>query len=86
MEAAKLNVVVDTVEYSPEERGRAYTDADAHGIAGNEIPDERVAEQDFSLPPCRSAELRDMTVGVVGTGKIGRTVIARIVWLSCACI
>ena len=84
MEAAKkLNVVVDTVEYSPESVAEHTLMLMLMALREMKSQMKRVAEQDFSLPPCRSAELRDMTVGVVGTGKIGRTVISYLKSFGC---
>ncbi|MDR2889812.1 MAG: D-lactate dehydrogenase VanH-B [Lachnospiraceae bacterium] len=41
---------------------------------------------DFRLPATRSPDLADMTVGVVGTGRIGRAVIRRLQGFGCRII
>jgi D-specific alpha-keto acid dehydrogenase len=38
----------------------------------------RVDEHDYRLPDVRGKELRDLTVGVVGTGRIGTAVVGRL--------
>ncbi|TQS45268.1 D-isomer specific 2-hydroxyacid dehydrogenase family protein [Cryptosporangium phraense] len=38
----------------------------------------RADEHDYRLPEFRGRELRDLTVGVVGTGRIGSAVVARL--------
>jgi len=38
----------------------------------------RVDEHDYRLPDVRGKELRDLTVGVVGTGRIGTAVVERL--------
>lgn len=42
-----------------------------------------VARRDLRLPPVRGRELRDLTVGVVGTGRIGVAVIERLRGFGC---
>lgn len=84
MEAArKLNVAVDTVEYSPESVAEHTVMLMLMALREIKPLMKRVAEQDFSLPPYRSSELRDMTVGIVGTGKIGQTVISYLNAFGC---
>jgi len=43
----------------------------------------RVDNHDFRLPNTRGRELRDMTVGVVGTGRIGTAVVQRLQGFGC---
>jgi D-specific alpha-keto acid dehydrogenase len=43
----------------------------------------RVDAHDYRLPDLRGAELRDLTVGVVGTGRIGSAVIDRLHGFGC---
>lgn len=81
--ARKLNVVIDTVEYSPESVAEHTVMLMLMALREIKAQLTRVAEQNFSLPPYRSPELRDMTVGVVGTGKIGRTVISYLKSFGC---
>ena len=44
---------------------------------------ERFVSQDFSLNHIRGRELKDLTVGVIGTGKIGQEVIRLLSGFSC---
>lgn len=43
----------------------------------------RAAAQDYSLPGKMGKDLSDCTVGVIGTGKIGRTVIQHLTGFGC---
>ena len=43
----------------------------------------RAAAQDYSLPGKMGRDLSDCTVGVIGTGKIGRTVIRHLAGFGC---
>ena len=43
----------------------------------------RAASHDFRLNDERGKELRDMTIGVIGTGRIGATVIDRLRGFGC---
>lgn len=47
---------------------------------------QRAAVQDFSLPGIIGRELADCTVGVIGTGRIGRTVIKNLSGFGCKII
>lgn len=44
---------------------------------------ERAKVQDYSLPGKRGRELSKMTVGVIGTGRIGRTVLRHLSGFGC---
>ncbi len=44
---------------------------------------ERAKLQDYSLPGKRGRELSSMTVGVIGTGRIGRTVLEHLSGFGC---
>lgn len=44
---------------------------------------ERFSSQDFSLNHIRGRELKDLTVGIIGTGKIGQEVIRLLSHFSC---
>lgn len=44
---------------------------------------ERTNIQDYTLNGCLGKELKDLTVGVIGTGRIGRTVIRDLTGFGC---
>ena len=44
---------------------------------------ERTNIQDYTLQGCLGKELKDLTVGVIGTGRIGRTVIRDLTGFGC---
>lgn len=44
---------------------------------------ERTNIQDYTLKGCLGKELKDLTVGVIGTGRIGRTVIRDLTGFGC---
>lgn len=44
---------------------------------------ERAAINDFTLPGVQGKELRNFTVGIIGTGKIGRTVLKDLSGFGC---
>jgi D-specific alpha-keto acid dehydrogenase len=81
--AERLGISVETVAYSPD--GVAdYTlmlmlMAVRH--AGSVI--RRADVHDYRLHDVRGRELRDLTVGVVGTGRIGRAVLERLRGFGC---
>lgn len=81
--AAALELTVDTVSYSPDSVAD-YTLMlmlmvlrDAKSVVrGGDL-------HDYRLPRSRGRELRDLTVGVVGTGRIGTAVIHRLGGFGC---
>lgn len=46
----------------------------------------RYAVNDYTLPWNKGRELRNMTVGIIGTGRIGRTVMKQISGFGCKII
>jgi D-specific alpha-keto acid dehydrogenase len=81
--AARLGITVENAAYDPD--GVAdYTVMlvlmairDAKAIVGS------AGTNDFRLPRVRGRDLRDLTVGVVGVGNIGRAVITRLHGFGC---
>lgn len=76
--AKKAGILVESVAYSPESVAE-YTIMlmlMALRNAGSIL--RRAGNCDFRLEEKRALELRDMTVGVVGTGRIGKAVIERL--------
>jgi len=81
--ADALGITVETVAYSPDSVAD-YTLMlilmllrDARSVL------RRVDDQDYRLSSTRGRELRDLTVGVVGTGRIGTAVVARLRGFGC---
>ncbi|ROP42204.1 D-isomer specific 2-hydroxyacid dehydrogenase family protein [Saccharothrix texasensis] len=81
--AASVGITVGTVEYSP------HSVADytvmlmlmAVRNAGSVL--RRADAHDYRLPDLPGRELRDLTVGVVGTGRIGAAVVDRLRGFGC---
>lgn len=44
---------------------------------------ERTNIQDYTLKGCLGKELKDLTVGVIGTGRIGKTVVQDLIGFGC---
>jgi D-specific alpha-keto acid dehydrogenase len=81
--ARRLGIRVEGVAYSPDSVAD-YTLMlilmllrDARGVL------RRADAHDYRLSPARGLELRDLTVGVVGAGRIGRAVIDRLRGFGC---
>jgi D-specific alpha-keto acid dehydrogenase len=81
--AASVGICVENVAYSP--HGVAdYTLMLMLMVVRNAKPTViRAQRHDYSLDDERSKELRDMTVGVIGTGRIGAAVIDRLQGFGC---
>lgn len=81
--AAKLGITVANAPYGP------------HGVADYAVMlilmsirkmkriMERTNIQDYTLKGIQGRELKDMTVGVIGTGRIGKTVIGNLSGFGC---
>lgn len=76
--AAELGITVGNASYPPD--GVADFTVLLLLMALRDAPGvlARVDRQDFRLPRSRPRELRDLTVGVVGAGRIGRAVVDRL--------
>lgn len=84
--AQSVGITVGNVAYSPDSVAD-YTlmlmlmaVRDAKSIVG------RADQHDFRLPETRGKELRDLTVGVIGTGRIGAAVMHRLQAFGCRII
>ena len=77
-EAARLGIAVGTVAYSPDSVADHTLMLMLMAVRHAAQTVRRVDAGDFRLGERRGRELRDLTVGVVGTGRIGSAVIARL--------
>lgn len=81
--AQSLGISVGNVSYSPDSVADYTVMLILMVLRDTKSVMERVAVQDFRLNTVRGKELRDMTVGVVGTGRIGAAVIQRLQGFGC---
>ena len=85
LHAAELaGIYVENVAYSPESVAEYTVMLMLMAIRNAGSILRRVNNYDFRLEEKRAPELRDMTVGVVGTGRIGKAVIQRLHGFGCA--
>ncbi|MFC5005066.1 D-isomer specific 2-hydroxyacid dehydrogenase family protein [Dactylosporangium cerinum] len=76
--AQRLGMVVGNVAYSPDSVADYTLMLMLMAVRAAKSVLRRVDVHDYRLPPARGRELRDLTVGVVGTGRIGAAVIDRL--------
>ncbi len=76
--AARLGITVGNVAYSPDSVADFALMLMLMALRHAKSIVLRSAVQDYRLDPARGRELRDLTVGVIGTGRIGAAVIARL--------
>lgn len=81
--AAGLGIEVGTVEYSPDSVADFTLMLMLMALRNTRQMLRRVDRHDFRLDETRGRELRDLTVGVVGTGRIGSAVIERLHGFGC---
>lgn len=81
--AKSLSIAVGNVAYSPDSVADYALMLMLMAVRNTKPMIERVAMRDFRLNSIRGRELRDMTVGVVGTGHIGAAVIDRLQGFGC---
>ena len=81
--AEKAGILVENVCYSPESVTEYTIMLMLMAIRNAGSILRRVSKCDFRLEEKRAPELRDMTVGVVGTGRIGKVVIMRLSGFGC---
>lgn len=81
--AGHMGICVENVAYSPDSVAdhAVMLILMAARNAGRVL--RRAQNQDFRLDSVRGKELRDMTVGVIGTGHIGQAVIKRLRGFGC---
>ena len=76
--AARVGIRVENVTYSPDSVADYTLMLMLMAVRNARSILLRADAQDFRLDDVRGRELRDLTVGVVGTGRIGTAVIARL--------
>lgn len=81
--AAKLGIGVSNVSYTPHTVAEYTVMAILMTIRKMKTILTRYMVQDFSLEQVRGRELCHMTVGVIGTGQIGETVIRNLSGFGC---
>lgn len=81
--AAKLGITVSNVSYSPDTVAEYAVMSILMAIRKMKTIMMRSMVQDYSLSQLRGREIRKMTVGVIGTGKIGETVIRDLSGFGC---
>jgi len=84
LDAAKTaGIYVENVAYSPESVAEYAIMLMLMALRNAGSILRRAGNGDFRLEEKRARELRDMTVGVVGTGRIGKTVVERLSGFGC---
>jgi D-specific alpha-keto acid dehydrogenase len=81
--AERLGITVGNVAYSPGSVADYTVMLMLMAIRNAKSIVSRAEMQDFRLDHARGRELRDMTVGVLGTGAIGKAVIERLRGFGC---
>jgi len=81
--ARQLGITVQNVAYSPDSVADHTVMVMLMALRQAKQLINRVAAADFRLPDRPGRELRDLTVGVVGTGRIGTAVITRLAEFGC---
>lgn len=81
--AARVGILVETVAYSPESVADYTLMLMLMSVRNAATAIRRADVHDYRLSETRGRELRDLTVGVVGTGRIGGAVLARLRGFGC---
>ena len=81
--AERAGLTVESVAYSPESVAEFAIMLILMALRSAGSVLRRVEAGDFRLEPRRGRELRDMTVGVIGTGRIGKKAIERLSGFQC---
>lgn len=82
--AATLGMTVGTVAYSPDSVADYTLMLTLMVLRDAKALVRRADVHDYRLPERRGRELRDLTIGVVGTGRIGSAVITRLRGFGCS--
>lgn len=81
--AARVGISVSTVSYSPDSVADYTLMLMLMALRDARPMVRRADAHDYRLPDACGRELRDLTVGVVGTGRIGTAVIERLAGFGC---
>lgn len=81
--AEEMGIAVGNVAYSPGSVADYTLMLMLMAIRGAKSIVSSAVKNDFRLDAVRGKELRDMTVGVLGTGRIGRAVMERLQGFGC---
>lgn len=81
--AEKLGIAVDTVAYSPDSVADYTLMLILMSLRNAKSVLRRADVHDYRLGSVPGRELRDMTVGILGTGRIGRAVMERLRGFGC---
>ncbi|WP_374066448.1 D-lactate dehydrogenase VanH [Actinokineospora auranticolor] len=81
--AERVGIVVGNVNYSPDSVGDYTLMLMLMAVRNAKAMIRRVDVHDYRLNDVRGRELRDLTVGVVGTGRIGAAVLDRLRGFGC---
>lgn len=79
----RMGIAVGNVEYSPDSVADYTLMLMLMALRNAKSIVSRAGTNDFRLGHVRGQELRDMTVGVLGTGRIGKAVIERLRGFGC---
>ncbi|MFJ6391186.1 D-lactate dehydrogenase VanH [Streptomyces sp. NPDC091972] len=81
--AAGIGISVENVTYSPDSVADYTLMLMLMAVRGAKTTVRRSDRHDYRLNDVRGKELRDLTVGVVGTGRIGTAVVERLRGFGC---
>lgn len=85
-EANRLEIQVENVAYSPESVAEHTLMLILMSLRNMKNTEKKMEAYDYRLPQKRFKELKDLTVGVVGTGRIGQAVIRLLKGFGCKII
>jgi D-specific alpha-keto acid dehydrogenase len=81
--AESIGISVGTVSYSPDSVADYTLMLMLMAVRNTKAMIRRADLHDYRLPDTRGRELRDLTIGVIGTGRIGTAVIERLRGFGC---
>jgi D-specific alpha-keto acid dehydrogenase len=81
--AARIGISVENVTYSPDSVADYTLMLMLMSVRNAKSTVRRADEHDYRLYEVRGKELRDLTVGVIGTGRIGTAVVDRLRGFGC---